>query len=188
MPKTGHAAHPPRLTTRDFPPYAHRPGTTPHPVTDPRGHAYWPSCGTKARETAASHAAAHPFDPAGWHVCETYLYGTDLHNHGYWWEAHEEWETLWKASPPTSSHGRFLQALIQACALWLKLEAGERAGAKRLLTRAGALLATIQPGETLLGVAVGEWWRAVAAETNRCLAAEPDAAGRVNPPPLRPER
>lgn len=182
------APHPPRLTSRPFPPYAHRPGITPHPITDPRGHSYTPPRDATARQAAAGHAPAVPFDGGRWHECAAYLYGIDLHNHGYWWEAHEEWETLWKASPPGSAHGRLLQALIQSCAIWLKLEVGEHAGVERLLARAGALVAATEPGETVLGVRVCGWWQAVWAEANRCLAAKNEADRRVCPPMLRPER
>ncbi len=145
------------------------------------------------RDATAGHAApgqapAAPFDPARWEECQAYLYGIDLHNHGYWWEAHEEWETLWKKSPPGTAHAGFLQALIQSCAIWLKLEAGEQAGTKRLLARAGALVAAMEADHVLLGLPVGVWWRAVCAEANRCLAAANEADRRVNPPTLRPER
>ena len=38
-----------------------------------------------------------PPDPEQWHLCRPYLYGIDLFNDGYYWEAHEVWEGLWHA-------------------------------------------------------------------------------------------
>lgn len=111
-----------------------------------------------------------PLNPAQWHGCTQYLYGIDLHNHGYWWEAHEEWESLWRGAPEGSDHARLLRALIQSCAMWLKLESGERDGVQRLLGRARPLVAALPRTGTVLGVEAAAWWTGVEAECVRCLA------------------
>lgn len=110
-----------RYTSIPFPPYRHRPGATPHPERDPRGHSY----------------GARPAPPSaeGFRGHEDYLYGVDLFNAGYWWEAHEAWERLWSLVPPESPEALFLQALIQLAAARLKLALGEKRGAERLAVR-----------------------------------------------------
>jgi hypothetical protein len=70
--------------------------------------------------------------PEEWRACHEYLYGCDLYNHGYWWEAHEAWEGLWKVCPKDSVQKRFLQGLIQVSACQLKLRLGSREGVERL--------------------------------------------------------
>ena len=49
-----------------------------------------------------------------------FLWGVDLYNHGFYWEAHEEWEELWKQAAARSSARYFLQGLIQCAAASLK--------------------------------------------------------------------
>ena len=48
----------------------------PHPTRDPAGHSF----GVVA-------APCPPPDPVRWLDCRPYLYGIDLFNHGYYWEA-----------------------------------------------------------------------------------------------------
>jgi len=159
-----------RKSTRPFPSYAHRPGTTPHPINDPRGHSYH-----------NPGAATHPFpavmpDAPSLPASETYRYAIDLYNAGFWWEAHEEWESLWliaKAQPPAAAHipisapptnptapptANFLRGLIQSAAFQLKLSINERPGCQRLLARLSAnfapVIASIQPSRHFAGVDV----------------------------------
>ena len=104
------AAPPPRLVPdRALPPYAYLPGRTPHPTRDPDGHSY----GSKP-DTAA------PPDPENWRSCDDYLYGIDLFNHGFFWEAHEAWEALWVACGREGTTAIYLQALINLAATGFK--------------------------------------------------------------------
>lgn len=128
---------PPRYSRSAFPDYRFIPGRSPHPTRDPAGHSY-------GKEATALPA----FDPAAWRDCESYLYGVDLFNHGYWWEAHEAWEACWIAAGRTSPTGLFLQGLIQVAAACLKKHQGYDGAARRLAgdglekfpARAGTLL------------------------------------------------
>ena len=43
---------------------------------------------------------------------EDYLYGIDLYNWTYWWEAHEVFEAFWHAYGRRTPAGNFFQALI----------------------------------------------------------------------------
>jgi hypothetical protein len=98
-----------RYTGKAFPEYAYVPGQTPHPTRDPQGHSY----------------NLHPDDPesfdiSDWQSCEEYLFGIDLFNHGYWWEAHESLEAVWHTAGRTTETGLFIQGLIQVAVAHLK--------------------------------------------------------------------
>jgi hypothetical protein len=112
-----------------FPPYTYVPGQAPHPVTDPRGHAY----GLEQPPPAA-------LDPGDWRACREYLYGIDLFNHGYYWEAHETWERLWIAAGRTGLLADFLKGLIKLAAAGVKSREGNPEGVRRHLARARTLL------------------------------------------------
>ncbi len=99
----------PRYSSQAFPPYTFVPGENPHPVRDPEGHSYG----------QLEHAAVE-FDPEHWQDCDEYLYGIDLFNHGYWWEAHEALEGVWIAAGRTTQIGYFIQGLIQVAVALLK--------------------------------------------------------------------
>lgn len=101
-----------RYSTRNFPPYAHIPGITPHPKKA-GGHS-------EGEADPESHALTHE----NWHLHEDYLFGVDLHNHGYFWEAHVWWEAVWKATPKGDERD-FVQGLIKAAAGALKAKMGE---------------------------------------------------------------
>lgn len=90
-----------------FPPYRHVPGVTPHPIRDPQGHSY----GLEGDDMPVSL-------PEDWRQTKDYLYGVDLYNFAYWWEAHEAWEGLWNKTEDDCR--MFLQGLIQISASMIK--------------------------------------------------------------------
>jgi len=106
---------------RDFPPYAYLPGRDPHPTRDPEGHSY-----------GADEAPPPYLPPEAWARNEEYLFGVDLYNAGYLWEAHEAWEGLWHVSKPDELQAGHLQGLIQCAAACLKIEMGQPRGLERL--------------------------------------------------------
>jgi predicted metal-dependent hydrolase len=109
------------------------------------------------------------------------LYGCDLFNLGYWWEAHEAWEAAWKGLPRDSVQGRFVQALIQVAAASLQAAAGEHTGRDRALERAAGNLAPAlaklreDGAQRYMGITVEAWWGNV--QGSRCAP----------PPHLRPQ-
>jgi len=111
---------PHRYTDRSFPSYRFVPGRAPHPIRDPDGHSY-----NKPPVQLA------PFDPERWRACEEYLYGIDLFNYGYWWEAHEALEAVWTAAGRRTETGLFLKGLIQVAAAHLKWSQGSHEVALR---------------------------------------------------------
>lgn len=109
---------PPRLAPyRPFPRYAYVPGRTPHPTRDPDGHSY-----------GVQLDLPEPPDPAEWRTCRDYLYGIDLFNYGYFWEAHEAWEGLWVACGRRGPTATYLQALINLAATGFKARWGSARG------------------------------------------------------------
>lgn len=108
------------------------PGETPHPDRDPEGHQY-----------GKEESQITPLDPADWKGNNEYLYGVDLYNFAYFWEAHEAWEGLWQMTRPGSPDDKFLQGLIQVSAALLKREQGVSSGAESLSRKGLSKLALV---------------------------------------------
>jgi predicted metal-dependent hydrolase len=87
--------------------------------------------------------AITPLDPDRWEACEDYLFGIDLFNHGYYWEAHEAWEALWHAAGRTGTTGDFLKGLIKLAAAAVKAREGSLSGAARHARRAHELVRSV---------------------------------------------
>lgn len=71
---------------------------------------------------------------------DPWLWGIDLFNHGFYWEAHEVWEGLWQVSLKQAPEGLALRGLIQAAAACLKSLQGNMRGRDILVARAIATL------------------------------------------------
>ena len=110
---------------RPFPPYAYLGPPQAHPRNDPRGHAF-----------GAPDAPPPPLDPDRWRKSEDYLYGIDLFNHGYYWEAHEAWEGLWIAAGKRGAVSEFLKGLIKLTAAGVKARQGVPEGVEKHAERA----------------------------------------------------
>lgn len=115
----------PRYSQKSFPKYRYVPSVHPHPVIDPKGHSY------KKEEEKPEYL---PHEK--WKQNDLYLYGVDLFNNGYWWEAHEAWESIWLTTQKNDMEGQYLQGLIQFSAALLKLFSGNRKGFESLLREA----------------------------------------------------
>lgn len=159
---------PPRyLPSRPFPPYAYCPGENAHPTQDPEGHS---------RDRVA--VPFTPLPPERWRENEAYLFGVDLYNAGYLWEAHEAWEDAWHPTRAVDPiQGEFLQGLIQCAAACLKIPMGQPRGLQRLAElSAGRLEAVARAeGRRYMGLDPA----ALAAELRAFAASEPtDIEGR----------
>jgi uncharacterized protein len=133
-----------RYSTRPFPAYRYVPGLHAHPTRDPGGHSYEPA------PVLNRHA---PWAPDDWRTLDDWLYGIDLFNRFYFWEAHEAWEGLWAAADRDSAPALMLQGLIQIAAALLKTHMGVAAGAHSLSAEGLDKLqraATLQP--SLMGL------------------------------------
>jgi uncharacterized protein len=120
------------LPDRPFPPYAYVPSHTPHPTRDPAGHRY-----------GAAFALPEPPDPEEWRACRDYLYGIDLFNNGFYWEAHEAWEGLWVACGRRGPTATYLQALINLAAAGFKARSGSARGMRANAAKALRLFKSV---------------------------------------------
>lgn len=120
---------PPRLVPeRPLPPYGYVPGRFPHPFRDPQGHSH----GVVPVEGEVP-------EPRNWRASREFCYGVDLFNHGYYWEAHEVWEGLWKACGRSGPTADFLKGLIKLAAAGVKAREGNPSGVRRHGQRAAEL-------------------------------------------------
>jgi len=136
-----------RYSQRPLPAYRYVPGLHPHPTRDARGHSY------EARLTLNRPVR---WSADEWRTLDDWLYGVDLFNRFYFWEAHEAWEGLWATAERDQAPSLLLQGLIQIAAALLKTHAGVLAGACRLSAeglRKVRRAAALQP--TLLGLDLG---------------------------------
>ena len=113
---------------RPFPAYAFVPGMHPHPKSDPQGHSF------------GNEPAKPPCDPEHPTFREEFLFGIDLFNAGFYWEAHEAWECLWIACGRRGHWATTLQGLIKLAAAGVKAREGNATGVSRHATRAVELL------------------------------------------------
>lgn len=111
-----------------LPPYTYVPGRTPHPISDPAGHSF----GKKAE-------AAAPIDDSRWSQSTAYLHAVDLFNRGYYWEAHEAWESLWHACGRRGPIADLLKGLIKLAAAGVKVREGRPSGVESHARRAAEL-------------------------------------------------
>jgi uncharacterized protein len=132
---------------RPFPAYTFVPRRTPHPTQDPAGHSH--------RRPAP---APDPLDPGRWQACTTWLQGVDLFNHGYYWEAHEAWESLWHVCGRAGTTADFLRALIRLAAAGVKAREPNPRGVARHLAAVDDLLrritASLGDRDAYLGLAL----------------------------------
>lgn len=116
---------PPRLLpARPLPPYAYLPGRFPHPVRDRDGHSF----GVETEPVAGPCLRS-----------EAFAWGIDLFNRGFYWEAHEAWEPLWRAAHADDPRRLLLKGLILLAAAGVKMREGKRAGMTRHAGRASRL-------------------------------------------------
>ncbi len=155
----------PRYTTTAFPPYRFLPGKFPHPVAHPDGHSYLPP--------GEKEPAVPFFPPENWRESEAYLFGCDLYNHGYWWEAHEAWEGMWHVVPKPSAQRSFLQGMIQVTAGQMQVQLGKAEGVRRLQMTSRrhleVVLEVVGDGE-FMGLGLSDWLRDVATYWDVILA------------------
>lgn len=159
------ARTPPRYAPAiSLPPYSYVPGhDLPHPVNDPRGHLYTqahqapePPISPSVLSTLPTDLASRRYALAATLAADSrWLYALDLFNGGFYWEAHEAWESFWHALGRTTSEARFVQGLIHLAAACVKIREGKPAGVARHTQRARELLGDLEaaPVGDALGLA-----------------------------------
>lgn len=156
-----------RYSDRSLPDYRHIPGYSPHPVRDQAGHSYCPE------ENAAEHINLKKcigfLDQQTWKTCGPYLYGVDLFNHRFFWEAHENWEPLWHLAGHKEAGGYFIKGLIQIAAAHLLHRSKRPTAIERMVDRAEKNFdktISLFNQEILCGIDISSWVK----ETRRVLA------------------
>jgi hypothetical protein len=82
-------------------------------------------------------AYAHPkTEEKNWKTNIPWLYGIQLFNGAYYWEAHEVWETVWMNAPPNSHEKQFVQGIIHLANGLLKIKMKRPKAATKLFVRA----------------------------------------------------
>ncbi len=154
------------LPDRMFPSYAYLPGRFPHPVRHPLGHSYDPAPASSLDEASS--------DP------EALRWGMDLFNHGFYWEAHEAWEPLWRAADQGSANRALLKGLILTAAAGVKRREGKAIAAGRHGGRAAALLRDGALGHSSLGGMLGISLEALAAHAELPVSSRPAAPDQAD--------
>jgi hypothetical protein len=148
----------------------------PHPESDPAGHSY-----------GHREAPAAPLTEADWRDNATWLWAADLFNHGYYWEAHEAWESLWHAAGRHGEVADLLKGLIKLAASGVKAREGRAAGVRLHAARARELLAPSR-GSVRFGLSADELLAAmegIKREPEQLLDTSRAAALRVLPVVIR---
>jgi len=71
---------------------------------------------------------------------KTFRYGVDLFNYGFYWEAHEAWESVWIAHGRAGKRAALVQGLIHLAACGVKARQGSRHGVEVHAAKAIVLL------------------------------------------------
>lgn len=126
---------------RAMPPYSYVPGMHPHPIREEDGHSF------------GVDVSVSDFDLNRWQECEEYLFGVDLFNAGFYWEAHEAWEAVWICVGRSGLTADFLKGLIKLAAAGVKAREGNANGVERHAARAAQLFGdSCAAEESLLGL------------------------------------
>ena len=160
------------LPQKSLPPYAYLPGKNPHPVRDPTGHSYHVEPIPVAAEASLS--------------SDAFLWGLDLFNHGYYWEAHESWEGLWRVADRDGPLRMLFKGLILLSAAGVKIRERKNAAAARHAKRAAALLRQLtkvpdRAFERALGMSPAELAEYAEAATRIPADLQPTAPGQPQP-------
>jgi uncharacterized protein len=164
---------PPRyLPQHPLPPYTYVPGKSPHPLSDAAGHSY-----------GKHPPPSPPLDETNWSQHEAYLGGVDLFNHGYYWEAHEAWESAWHAVGRRGAIADLLKGLIHLAAAGVKLREDRPTGVVSHLQKASALFekTAAAAGDRSLGLSLSEL-----LQTTREAARQPPPICGDPPTVVRP--
>ncbi len=168
--------------TASLPPYAYIPGHWPHPYNDPNGHS-----------VGATPPPSANLDLTQWEACESYLRGVELFNHGFYWEAHEAWEEVWRLNKRSGTPAQFLQGLIKVAAAAIKIRQGHAKAARSLLTQSAKHFQKVleKHEEKLAGglhlKVLERWCRDFRDEVSE-IKADPTLPVEILLPPLKQEQ
>lgn len=128
--------------------------------------AFLPGVGQAGSRSVRPPEVAGPGEPASpkfaaqdWRLDADYLWGVDLYNNGFFWEAHEAWEAPWRTAEQAGGQRLFLQGLIQCSAASLKARIGQPNAMQRLSDRGLIRLMRVQRdhGDAYMGLDLGRF-------------------------------
>lgn len=121
-----------RFTEFNLPKERYIPGVTSRPVTPPL---------SDENISAQNLSIVSPYENL------FFLYGVDLFNHHFFWEAHEAWEEIWHLEEERELRD-LLQGMIQLSGGFLKIIQENHRGARTLWGKAASRLSTELLDET----------------------------------------
>ncbi len=136
-------------STELLPPYSYVPGGPwPHPLSSPQGHSFGRRL-SKVDQISDHRGSSSP----------QFLRGIALFNSGYYWEAHEVWESLWHAHGRRGAPADLLKGLIKLAAAGVKVREGQEHGVRTHARRAGESFASARRlgGPVQFGLDIDEW-------------------------------
>lgn len=117
-----------------LPPYAFVPGGPwPHPTGSPEGYSF-----------GITEPKARAIEDDNWHASDEFRAGVSLFNAGYYWEAHEAWESLWHAHGRIGPNADVLKGLIKLAAAGVKVRERQPHGVVTHARRAGELFEKVR--------------------------------------------
>jgi hypothetical protein len=122
---------------KEFPPYKYRNTTQLHPE---RENGY---------DISLEKDDSRDFDESNFRINKTYLFAIDLHNYGYFWEAHVWFEKLWLNAEKGSDLKKILAALIKISAASLKFQLEKETSFQSLCKKALSDLESIKKDKIL---------------------------------------
>jgi hypothetical protein len=152
-----------------FPAYTYIPNRgLPHPRSSPLGHSHdKPS------------PVAQPIVNDHWADSSPYLRACRLFNAGYYWEAHEEWESLWHAQGRAGPVAEVVKGLIKLAAAGVKVREGRPIGVASHADSFRDARAIVGP--TLLGLDLDHLEQLARDLADHPLADEPGRDGIPRP-------
>lgn len=154
---------------RQWPPYTHIPGVTPHPINDPRGHSFG------VQHTERTVTAGSLEDLCQEPECQR---GLALFDRGYYWEAHEEWEALWQALGRTGPRADFIKGLIKLAAAGVKVREHQPNGITRHAERARELFEIVKHDPIGQSTLANTWLESLTASATSLRDSPPELPGR----------
>lgn len=117
-----------------------------------------------------------PTSPTDWHGDPAWRLGVHLFHHGYFWEAHEAWERLWRRCAPGSEERELLHVLLHYSASALHYRCGRFHAARDVALRAAERLRKLRERGTkkVMGLGLAR----LAKRLDRHIAAAEQAPGK----------
>ncbi len=126
---------------RPLPPYTHIPGITPHPLRDPAGHSFVEP--RSIADVLSQSTEGEALTSQNLSRQSEFQWGVRLFDAGFYWEAHEAWESLWHRAGRRGVLADYLKGLIKLAAAGVKVREHNASGVERHARRASELFQSV---------------------------------------------